>query len=369
MRNHGRPTRAALLVFITVAVTMLVTSGCGSSTPHNAFAYVIQDSPAIRTGTEPITSGIAQLRVSNDGSLTEIGPAKSGWTNFPHAMLVHPSGKYLLLSDGNTLEFTINGDGTLTANPAATIKPPDPRDGIEPVGYTPDGRFVVLDGVNFSGNDPVLVSHTVSSYRLNDGGIPTLVNTLAIDRTPLSIALDPSGKFFYSSSYDNFISEYMVSSSGVLAFVGSTPTSTLAGCSITISPKEFLYCTNNGNPAQTITYSINSVSGALTQMNSFPQNGPFAFDPSGTYAYEQMGSNVSQFKVDGATGALSPNGPDITGIDGLVFDPSGKFALGLSDFDTVSSFTISSDGRLMPSASVALDQNSLAQLKMAIARR
>jgi 6-phosphogluconolactonase (cycloisomerase 2 family) len=351
--------KAALLLMLVAA--MIGISSCGGSAPLNAYSYVIQTS-------SPTTGGIAQLRVANDGELTQIGPANLGSINLAEEIFVHPSGSYLLLDagDGNIYEFTIGSDGALAANPAATIKAPALGDGISSLGFTRNGQFVVTAGVNFSGSNPVTTSYTVSSYALDASGIPALVTTLTVNHDPNSFALDPSGRYLFVATYDNLILDYALSSSGVLSLAGSTPFTTTSGCSISISPNEFLYCGSNGEPLETAIYSINPSSGALAQTGSLPISGVFAFHPSGKYAYSSLGP-VSQYTVDPRTGVLTPNGPEISDVNDLVLDPTGKFALVLSAFDTVSSYTIGSDGRLKPSASLALDQNVLAQ-RMAIAR-
>lgn len=361
MSSSIHPAKAAL--FLMLVAAMIGLSSCGASAPLNAYSYVTQITPASPGG--PHTGGIVQLRVANDGELTQIGPANLGSNNLVGEILVHPSGSYLLLGSGDIFEFTIGSDGTLAANPAATIKAPALGDGISPVGFTRNGQFVVTAGVNFSGSGPMIPGYTVSSYALDARGIPTPVTILTVNHHPNSFALDPSGRFLYVSTYDNLILEYALSSSGILSLAGSTFTTT-PGCSISISPNEFLYCGSNGEPLETAIYSINSSSGVLSQTGSLPISGMFAFHPSGKYAYSSFGP-VSQYTVDPGTGVLAANGPEISGVSDLVLDPTGKFALVLSASDTVSSYTVGNDGRLTPSASLALDQNALAQ-GMAIAR-
>lgn len=189
MPNHSRLTRAAFVLLFT-SVTILFMSGCGS-TPHNEFAYVNQVTfPADNLG--PLTGGVAQLRVASDGTLTQIGPANLGWNDTMGSLLVHPSGKYLLIDsgNGNTYEYTIGSDGTLTANPAATINGPGNGGEIAPVVFTPDGRFLVTYRSNFFANN---WRNYVSLFQLDSNGIPTLVNTLSADGLPL--VLDSSGSY------------------------------------------------------------------------------------------------------------------------------------------------------------------------------
>lgn len=367
MQNYGRSTRAALLVFIA-AGTLLFTLSCGS-TPHNAYAYVIEWIPSV-SGMGAPTGGITQLRVANDGTLTQIGPANLGSNQIQGRMLVHPSGKYLFLSsnDGNTYEFMIGSDGTLTANPAATLHPLATMDYIGPIGFTPDGRFVATIGVNFTEvNSWWYDSYTLSLFKLDSDGIPTLINTLPAGSDLNGIALDPSGKYLYTTpQLGTPISEYAVSSDG-LTFVGSTPVNAGYGCTITISPKEFLYCTSQSG--EVVDFAINPSTGALTEMGSFAGEGYFLFDPSGQYAYGPLhGYSTSQLKVDETTGLFTSNGPDIPGIVVSALDPSGKLVLGLSGANSVSSFVIGSDGQLTPGGTVALSQSSYAQ-SIAIARQ
>ena len=103
-------------------------------------------------------------------------------------------------------------------------------------------------------------------------------------------------------------------------------------------------------------------------MGTFAGEGYFLFDPSGKYAYGPLhGYSTSQLRVDETTGLFTSNGPDVPEIVVSALDPSGKFVLGLTGADTVSSFVIGSDGQLTPGGTLALDPNSDAQT-IAVAR-
>jgi hypothetical protein len=138
-------------------------------------------------------------------------------------------------------------------------------------------------------------------------------------------------------------------------------------CSITISPKEFLYCARNGYGNGVDVFSIDTSTGGLTPTVSLPDLGGLVFHPSGKYAYGSNGG-VTQYDVDEVTGNLVSQGMPIPG-GYFVLDPSGEFGLAFAGYDAVSWYSIGNDGEATPGPSIALDPNSLAQGRMAIARR
>jgi DNA-binding beta-propeller fold protein YncE len=139
---------------------------------------------------------------------------------------------------------------------------------------------------------------------------------------PFSVAVDPSGRFAYVANQgDGTVSAYTIdSTTGALTQLGNSPF--LAGrapVSVAVDPSgKFAYVANecvssNDCSSGTVSaYTIDSTTGALTQLSNSPFAAgavPFsvAVDPSGKFAYvaNSHSNNVSAYTINSTTGALS----------------------------------------------------------------
>jgi YVTN family beta-propeller protein len=187
------------------------------------------------------------------------------------------------------------------------------------------------------------------------------VNPGAVD--PLSIAVDPAGKFAYVASAgcdaEGYVSVYTINpATGALASIGPpVPTNDENTDFMTVDPSgKFAYVASSGNVGDidfgsVVTYAINPATGSLTSttggINGAGINGTpeffnsVAVDPSGKFAYAADGgpfppffgfaggdSSVSMYTINSTTGALTSIGMIAagTGPDSVAVDPAGKFA-------------------------------------------
>jgi DNA-binding beta-propeller fold protein YncE len=192
---------------------------------------------------------------------------------------------------------------------------------------------------------------------------------------PVSVAVDPSGKFAYVANQILFSASGNVtgftinSTTGALTAIdsslGNPITTGSFPVSVAVDPKgKFVYVANNGSN-NVSGYTINSTTGALTEitgLNASPftagsQPTSVAVDPSGKFVYvANAGSNtVSGFSIDPSTpstGALTllgnfSLGNFATNPRSVAVDPSGQFVY-VANLGTgnVSGFTIASNGAL-----------------------
>lgn len=348
------------VALVALATYAMATLSCGSagSSPKNTYVYVAET----QSVGSSVAATVAQFRVQPDGTLSALIPAtvpiNTGYTG----LAVDPSGRHLFANGSDSFaEFTIGSDGTIQPNPVPTIEP-----GTDPGGmaFTPDGQYAIVADVNGA----------VESYRVDVNGAMTLVDTLPSTGAPASVAVAPSGSFAYVTLFDDdMVSAFGLSPSGALTSGPSAATDGYNPMAIAISPQGFVYC-GNANSGTVAAFATNSSSGALTALNSYSAAGDLiaiALDPTGTYAYVIHNNVVSQFMIDATTGALSPNGPDVSSVQypaRLVVDPSGKFAFVAAYSGTVSQFTIDSNGRLNPNGVVPLGTYSAAE-SIALVRR
>ena len=193
---------------------------------------------------------------------------------------------------------------------------------------------------------------------------------------PLSIAVDPAGKFAYVlnggcyGGIGGYLSMYTINpATGAMASIGP-PVWTYDGDSpgsMAVDPSgKFVYVANPGDPwspdyGSVSMYSINATTGALTYTGMLSGNCPglcfpssVAVDPSGKFAYVASGGadfpfNVEMYTIDATTGALTSIGTIAAGTAPVfvAVDPAGKFAyVTNSGSNDVSMYSIGTTGTL-----------------------
>lgn len=218
-------------------------------------------------------------------------------------------------------------------------------------------------------------SSAVSQYQRDSGGLltPLAPATVATDTSPQGIARTSDGRSVYVANLsDSTLSQFdsdpstgalSPKSPGTLG-VGSSPTG------IAVAPGDrHAYVTSTFNipggpggpppPGFVQTYGIDPSTGVLAMQGSVPGGrGPtaIAVAPGGLslYVADSSGNTVSQYSVDAATGALTPDIPPTvaTGAQpsGIALSPDGKHAYVTNMFDnTVSQYGIDAfTGQLTP---------------------
>ena len=160
---------------------------------------------------------------------------------------------------------------------------------------------------------------------------------------PQSVAVDPSGTFAYVTNLSSGnVSGYRIDPTGALIPIGGSPfpAGSLPNC-VEVDPSgRFAYVTNSGaliKDSNVSGYRIDPTTGALTPIAGSPfptgrQPSSVVVAPvSGKFAYVTnfRDNSVSGYRID-PTGALTPiAGPPFdtgTGPDSVAVDRSGKFA-------------------------------------------
>jgi DNA-binding beta-propeller fold protein YncE len=211
--------------------------------------------------------------------------------------------------------------------------------GINPSSVTvdPSGKFLYVTNQG---------SHTVSIFPITDTGLntPSTVAArkgcaaMAMSKGTAAVAYAP--KFAYVANYgSSSVSAYTIhAATGALASAGTTTTINLP-TSVAVDPSgKFAYTTHEilvETPTQNVSpYTIDGTTGALTRGSAAAGVGSnpasIAVDPSGRFAYvaNQAAYNVSIHAIDAGTGALTWTGSAPAGIDptSVAIDPSGRFA-------------------------------------------
>lgn len=342
--------RASRFVWLAQAVltafVLVVLAACSSSNASH-LGYVAE-------GT-----GISAFRINNhSGASTAIFTSPFIVGNSPAGMVMHPSNQFAFVSNqGDNTISLLKVDST---SGSLTEVLPRTNAGLAPGPMIMDttGKFLFV--ANQGSND-------ISVFSVSSNGALQLLSTTPVGSSPTSLAMPTSGSFLYVS-VPTFSAVYGFSvSSGNLTAVPNSPFQVANGVStVAVAPAgNFLYVPNPAT--NTISGFAIQSSGALTQLSS----SPFAVicagsssctpvgagvDPTGKYLYgaNYNGTAVSQFTIDGSTGALTSitTTSPVAGThpEFIVFDPGGTFVFVANvGSNSITEFQIKSDGSLSTS--------------------
>jgi len=253
------------------------------------------------------------------GALAPIGPPESSLDYSAESVTVEPSGKFAYVanlgddydSDGSVAMYTINPTtGALTFVGGISGNCPGLCVPLSVV-VDPSGRFAYVpygDGI---------VPNRVAMYTINaTTGALTSIGTIAVEGFADSVAVDPAGTFAYvATPNDTFgsagdVSMYTINATtGALASIGTIAAGT-GPVSVVVDPSgKFAYVTNSSSNDVSM-YTINATTGALTSIGTIAEGSTptsIAIHPSGKFAYvtNSASNDVSIYSIDAATGVLT----------------------------------------------------------------
>jgi 6-phosphogluconolactonase (cycloisomerase 2 family) len=334
----GGVSPTSLAVDPTGKLVYVANKGCPDAFASNVSMYIID---------------------SSSGLLTSVGPPVTTGDFGADSVAVDPSGKFAYVAnwgEGNTAGslsmYTITpttGALTFTGTIVAPCAPPPSPGSCAPwsLAVHPSGKFAYV--ANEGGFTPT----SVSTYAINaTTGVLTFIGTIATDGRAVSVAVDPSGKFAYvadggqnsDGSKGVDVSMYTIdATTGVLTSIGKIAAG-LSPTSIAIHPTGKFFYAANFDSNDISMYTINTTTGNLTSIGTLALGvGSIAIHPSGKFAYGTTASGVSMYTIDATTGALTFAGTTGAGSSpgSVTIHPSGKFAYGTnSASNTVSMYII-----------------------------
>ena len=278
--------------------------------PAGKFAYVAN------VGCSGADVGYVSMYTINSttGALESIGPPASSLDAGAGSVTVAPSGKFAYVAnlgddettDGSVTTYAIDATtGALTSTGSTGGNCPGLCVPLS-VAVDPSGKFAYVP--NGDGAEPSNIAvYTIDATT----GALTSIGTIAAGTSPGSVVVDPAGKFVYvANPGSNDVSMYtMNATTGTLTSIGTIATGT-DPVSISVDPaSKFAYVVNFSSNDVSM-YTINATTGALTSIGTiatgqFPTS--IAVHPSGNFAYvTNSGSNdVSIYSIDSAAGALT----------------------------------------------------------------
>jgi len=279
---------------------------------------------------------VSQFSINQStGALTSIATAVATGS-LPQGIAVDPTGRFLYVANSSAAspslssisQYSINQTtGALTAMATATVATGTQSYNL---AIDPTGRF--LYSSNFGAN-------TVTQFSINQStGALTYGSVINSNGFPEEIAVDPTGRFVYVGSTNGTVGQYLINqTTGALTSIGTITVGSPSGIyDLVIDPTgRFVYLAHYGE--NTIgQYSINQSTGVLTLITTPVSTGnqpdSIAIDPTGRFAYAVNfgGNNVSQYSINQSTGALTALSPATviasTNPASIIVDATGRFA-------------------------------------------
>lgn len=309
----------------TGALTLIgrIDAGIGPASvavdPSGKFIYVANES-----NFDSLVGNVSMYTIdSTSGALTSMGsPVAADFG--AHSVSVDPLGKFAYVANdgiyqetgGSLSTYTINSTtGALT--PTGTVYAVCPGTGcslLAPLSVTLDPSGMFLYVANEGGFAPT----NVSMYTINaTTGALTSIGAVAAGGRAVSVAVDPKGNFAYMTNIsngfpgeNNIVSMFTINATtGALTSIGTIAAGTYP-VSVVVDPTgKFAYVANSSSKDVSM-YTISATTGALTPIGTIAAGSSptsIAIHPSGKFAYvTNSGSNiVSMYSIDAATGALT----------------------------------------------------------------
>lgn len=261
---------------------------------------------------------------SNDVTLFRVGPdglilrdrVPSGGQQ-PISLTVHRDLLYVLNAggDGNITGFRIQPGGKLTHLAHSTRPLSSTNAAAAQVGFTPDGRVLVVTEK---------ATNTITTYTVTHGLASEPHPQPSAGETPFGFAFDKRGVLIVSEAFgdrpgEGAVSSYRISDTGALQVISaSVKNKQTAPCWVAVTPNgRFAYATNTG-------------SGTITGYRVGKHGGLTLLDPDGVTASTPSGAGDGLGPVD------------------LALARNGRFLFELNSNGTIGAFLVEIDGSLTP---------------------
>jgi 6-phosphogluconolactonase len=310
---------------------------------------------------------ISVLSLEDDGAVWPVQTMAAGGTVMPLA--AGPDRRHLYASlrsvPYSVACFEIDSRTGELSSPVRTPLP----DNMAYLSTDRTGRYLLA--ASYTGS-------VISLNAIGPGGIVE-AEPLAVLATPPhahSIVADPSNRFLFAAVLggDAILRYRFDEATGVLspnnpAFVATKPGA--GPRHLVFHPDGRLVYVANELDGTVGSHEFDPDTGRLTPMETYsaapeghspPSVAELRLTPDGRYLYvsERRSSTIAAFRVDGATGALTPLGhtPTQACPRGMDIDPAGRYLLAAGqDSGALTVYSIDPDGALTPRGTCALGRN------------
>jgi 6-phosphogluconolactonase len=317
----------------------LLSLGLMAETPQPAHVWIAPNHKTLYTVNWETNGGVSAFHINQKtGALTFLNKT-SAHGALPNQVVVDPSGRVAVTvnyASGSLAAYKLEPDGKLgeafyvdqhTGKPLSARQPGPKQHGIQ---FAANNKFMFIADLGLD---------RVYSYRF-DAAAPSLapadppyVSTHA-GAGPRRIQMSPDGRFLYvDHETDSEVSVFAVDGGKLteiqtLATVPDEAKAKNTTAEIIISDDgRTLYVSNRGHDSVAI-FAIDRATGKLTHKENVPSGGRtprnIRFDPSGAwfFAANENGGNVTEFKVDKASGHITA-----TGVTVPINTPGGIYFL------------------------------------------
>ena len=326
--------------------------------------------------TNSATNTLSRLSVGAGGLMTQVELVSTGQN--PTSVVIHPNGKYVYVANysNSTINFYSLLNGSLSGGYVTSLDPNyndnnniniNQTYGPNYLTITPNGSYLYCVNRN---------NGTISEYQISSSGVLTSIGSTFVSPGINSMAIDPSGSYVYVSGgpSSSTLYEYQIQSNGTLLPLRPEPLNEIhdhisGPTAVHVSPGgKFAYVVNSNSTSNSVAvYSIGAGGTLAYSTNITTGSVPhdIAFSPSGAYAYVSNyggSGTISQYTVNPSSGALtpmtSPSVPAGSGPYSVVVDPSG-YGVFSSNYNSnsISQFIISGTGSLPDVASHTFNTN------------
>jgi 6-phosphogluconolactonase len=294
--------------------------------PSGKYLYAVNEVGNSEGGNSGAVSAFAVDR--NTGKLTLLNQVATRGAGPCHVSLDR-KGKFVLVANydgGSIAVFPVQADGSLGKESGFvqhTGSGPNKERQEAPhahwIGTSPDNRFVLAVDL---GLDEVLIYRFDSSKGSLAPNDPPFVKVNP-GAGPRHLAFQRDGKFAYVlSEMENAVTAFAYSqkdgSLSALQTVSTLPkdySGPKEAAEVIVHPAgKFLYASNRAGVDSIAAFAIDPTKGTLRLVGQYSTRGKtprhFAIDPTGKFllAANEESNNIVVFKIDPATGALTPTG-------------------------------------------------------------
>lgn len=262
---------------------------------------------------------------ASTGALTQVtgSPYATGTT--PNSIAVNPAGTFAYVANSNGSSISAYSIDQTTGALTPVAGSPFAAGAIPAkMAINPAGTFLYVTNQNSStvtgfSIDPITGALTqVPGSPFSIGGA-----------SPYGITVNPAGTVVYVANWQATVSAFSIdSSTGALTQIAGSPfTATVNGWglqSVAVNPAGTFAYVGGGNGNPLLVFSIDSITGALTQLPSYGNVGYnyVVFDSTGSKAIISNAWNltIDVTNINGASGALTDQAGSPFGVGARPFD-------------------------------------------------
>ena len=297
--------------------------------PNGKFLYAVNETSEFAGQKSGAVSAFAIDRGTS--KLKLLNQVPSGGAGPCHISL-DKTGKFVFVANydgGSVAVFPIREDGSLSSasslvqhTGSSVNKERQEAPHAHWIGAAPDNRFVLAADL---GLDEVLIYRFDAASGKLSPNTPSFVK-VAPGSGPRHFAFHPNGKFGYvltemAATVTAFSYDAANGSLSPLQIIGTLPmeySGPIEAAELVMHPSgKFLYASNRASIDTITAFAFDPAKGTLKLLDKFSTKGKtprnFAIDPTGSFllAANQESGTVVVFRIDPATGALTPTGQQL----------------------------------------------------------